>query len=480
MLPQLDRDGPGSRGPRLTALVTLLFTGAALPFAGRMLGDAPSFLPALLAVIGCFDLLSVALLLGEFKDDGDRRLLVMSAAYGWSLVTMLGYAFAFPGVIAPHAPLAITLSMAPWLYIAWHGGFPVLIGLAWAPMPTRWTLPVARARRRNFARFTISIAVLSGIATVAGLTAAAHSLPELIHGLDTSAMTRLTAPWTVPLTALALISASRGTRGRNGPERWAPVVVVVCLADLALTYTAEHRFSVGWYAGRTLTLVAAGLVVLATIATLRRAKGRAQHDALYDSLTELANRRSAYADLELLVAVARRTATPLAVVTFDIDHFKQINDLHGHDRGDLVLQTLGRALPGWLRTSDIAARVGGEEFLLVLPDTGTAGAQHLAEVVRTRVTTLPGLPFTVSLGVGELQPGDTAKELLRRADQALYEAKHNGRNRTATIPGQRTPNVEHGAATGSARSALNTTAPQHAFTADDRKGTIPGGATGSP
>lgn len=433
-------NGVPSRRPLVGAgVATVAFAAAVLPVGGRHLGPTVSFLPAMLAVVACFDVLSVYLLVGEFHDSGDRRMLATSWAYAWSLVTMLAYALAFPGVVSPHPPLAITPSMAPWFYLVWHAGFPVLLGAAWAPWPTPWTAGVPARQRRREGHLTVALASCAAAIVVLALCLSARHLPTLIHGLDTSKMTSLTAPVTLPLTVLALWSAYRGTRRRSGPERWAVIVVLVCLSDLVLTYAARHRYSVGWNAGRSLTLVASGVVLLAAVGALRHAKAQAEHDATVDALTGLANRRSIHRDLQLLIHFSRRAGTCLSVVTFDIDLFKQVNDDAGHEAGDQVLAAIGQALSGWVRISDLAARVGGEEFLVVLPNTGLTGAGVTAERIRLGIQAMrwadPDRHITVSLGVGCLADAtEDMLSLLRRTDAALYTAKHLGRNRTELAP----------------------------------------------
>ncbi len=213
-------------------------------------------------------------------------------------------------------------------------------------------------------------------------------------------------------------------------------MVLVCLSDLVLTYAARHRFSLGWYAGRSLTLVASGVVLLATVGALRRSRSQAQRDALVDGLTGLANRRSAHRDLQLLIDFSRRAGAPLSVISFDIDLFKQVNDQAGHQAGDEVLARIGEALPGWLRVADVVARVGGEEFLVLLPNTDAAGAQLAAEKIRRGVESMTWddvvTPVTVSLGVAAVEDAsEDLNSVLRRVDAALYDAKRRGRNRTA-------------------------------------------------
>jgi diguanylate cyclase (GGDEF)-like protein len=156
--------------------------------------------------------------------------------------------------------------------------------------------------------------------------------------------------------------------------------------------------------------------------------------AATDPLTGLANRRALNDTIKRMLAQAARTGGSLSAIALDLDHFKQINDRHGHDRGDEVLAAAGAALTATLRVSDFVARAGGEEFVVLLPDTGLDGAVVVAENLRAALQALavPGLdgPVTGSFGVA-VYPEDApdADELLRRADRALYAAKANGRNR---------------------------------------------------
>ncbi|MDQ3740891.1 MAG: GGDEF domain-containing protein, partial [Actinomycetota bacterium] len=169
------------------------------------------------------------------------------------------------------------------------------------------------------------------------------------------------------------------------------------------------------------------------IANLRNLRIAQQHAAT-DALTGLANRRSLNDTLTRMLAQAARSGGSLSAVALDLDHFKQINDQNGHARGDAVLAAAATALRTMLRASDFVARSGGEEFVVLLPDTGLDGAMAVAENLRAALLAMavPGLdrPVTGSFGVA-VHPEDArdAGELLRRADRALYLAKRNGRNR---------------------------------------------------
>ena len=153
--------------------------------------------------------------------------------------------------------------------------------------------------------------------------------------------------------------------------------------------------------------------------------------ASQDALTGLANRREFEKRAERASKWARRAHQPVSVVVLDLDHFKSLNDRFGHAEGDAVLRTLGRVLQDAIRPMDLPARMGGEEFALLVPGSDLEAAARFAELVRRKVefTVFPkGLPVTASLGVAQWRPGETLAQVLNRADAALYQAKAAGRN----------------------------------------------------
>ena len=153
--------------------------------------------------------------------------------------------------------------------------------------------------------------------------------------------------------------------------------------------------------------------------------------ATTDSLTGLHNRRAFEHSLSLEVDIVERRSTPLSLVTIDVDHFKQINDNHGHAAGDKALQTIATLLTSSARNIDVVARIGGEEFAVILPNTDAASSLAAAERMRATVANADwsDTPLTISLGIAMLLKSETASSLLARADKALYSAKQNGRNR---------------------------------------------------
>ncbi|MGI9481770.1 MAG: PleD family two-component system response regulator [Hyphomicrobiales bacterium] len=171
---------------------------------------------------------------------------------------------------------------------------------------------------------------------------------------------------------------------------------------------------------------------------LRNSVRKSIEMAVTDPLTGLHNRRYMESHLSALVQSAGNRGKALTLLALDIDHFKQINDTHGHDAGDAVLKEFAKRVRTVVRGDDLACRTGGEEFIIVLPETNMAAACSIAERLRKSISDEPfdiGLPegtfnLTVSIGLSSLDSiAETPGELIKRADIALYEAKRSGRNR---------------------------------------------------
>jgi len=186
--------------------------------------------------------------------------------------------------------------------------------------------------------------------------------------------------------------------------------------------------------------------VLANLRNLALAELRAATDAL----TGLPNRRAIDDHLKRLLAQAGRSLTPMSAILLDLDHFKAINDTYGHERGDEVLAAVGALKRTELRGADFAGRNGGEEFIVMLPDTDRAAAMRVADHLRKAMhsLTLPGVTRAVTASFGVASFPEDALEgatLLRLADRALYAAKQSGRDRVeATSSGSIAPGRDVG------------------------------------
>lgn len=180
---------------------------------------------------------------------------------------------------------------------------------------------------------------------------------------------------------------------------------------------------------------------LGTIVLRRELIQTLEEHAWRDGLTGIANRRAVMEIMTKELSTSRRHSHPIGVLLADVDHFKSVNDTFGHHVGDIVLQETARRLTALARDGDSVGRYGGEEFLFVLHHCSSAGLRAVAERIRTRFSDHPfavkdndhsfGLPITLSLGGAstDAHPDADADELIRLADEALYEAKNAGRNR---------------------------------------------------
>ncbi|MGP8221421.1 MAG: EAL domain-containing protein [Acidimicrobiales bacterium] len=272
-----DADGNGTRaqgGLSFALVLVAVATLAVLPFSSIRLSTEPSFVPAMLALVGCFDLLSALFLLRQFLDTGDRLVLRLSWAYMFSLVVLAGYGAAFPGVLGARPPLGLYPSTAPWLWVAWHTGFPVLLAVALAPRLAGHQSAVPFYLRRRSMRLSIGVCGGTAAACVVIASVLGGHLPVLIHGNNLTALTRIVGPVMLPVVGLATILTWLGTRSRVGPERWAAIAALASMGDVVLTLASRYRYSVGWYAGRTLTIAASAAVLVALLVEFGRVKSQ--------------------------------------------------------------------------------------------------------------------------------------------------------------------------------------------------------------
>ncbi len=220
-----------------------------------------------------------------------------------------------------------------------------------------------------------------------------------------------------------------------------PAIVCDHFNDRDKHWYQLHESSLIWFDGRTvLHSVAVDIDRLKdaqnelseAYALLALKTAELERASVTDALTELFNRRKLDQALQDETERASRYNTPLSLIILDIDHFKIINDTHGHQVGDQVLQAIARILHHKVRSVDIVGRWGGEEFLIICPDTSREGATHLAELLRSLIEAFAfpiGIRNTSSFGVAEFRSGETVRDLVARTDAALYRAKIRGRNR---------------------------------------------------
>jgi diguanylate cyclase (GGDEF)-like protein len=222
---------------------------------------------------------------------------------------------------------------------------------------------------------------------------------------------------------------------------WVPLVVISTARVLQLG--VGRPLSPWLEYGLPLVQAYAAVVLVLGLAyrmlTFRRERDAAQLDAEHDPLTGVLNRAGMMRRLEHAITQSRREGVPLSVLFLDLDHFKRINDTHGHAIGDACLVAVTEAIHEEMQPEQKLGRLGGEEFLLLMPGSNRRHARDLAERIRelvevgcARVRKAP-VGLTLSVGVVECGPHDGAGSLVQRADQAMYQAKHEGRNRVVVL-----------------------------------------------
>ncbi|MDB5997724.1 MAG: diguanylate cyclase [Pseudomonas sp.] len=254
--------------------------------------------------------------------------------------------------------------------------------------------------------------------------------PQRILGLFFRDIQRL-----VPLDALSYLHKASDLRLEFGARGHHSVIY-------SLSHEGEHLGELVFRRNQRFTELELGNLesLLSTLlypmrnALLYRA---ATQSALRDPLTDTGNRIAMDQTLQREIEMSRRHLQPLSLLMLDIDHFKHVNDSHGHSAGDDVLREVAASIKGQLRNVDMVFRFGGEEFLILLSNTGREAAAMVGERLRFAVQAKDYkadgnlIELTVSLGCSTLLPGESAESLLRRADNALYVAKREGRNRLA-------------------------------------------------
>jgi diguanylate cyclase (GGDEF)-like protein/PAS domain S-box-containing protein len=267
------------------------------------------------------------------------------------------------------------------------------------------------------------------------------SFSELWHGLSGVALRERRAVRSHSGTVDDHESAA--VRQRRIRDRAGSILVVPLQTEASLfgTLTAINRPGEADFTDQDTTLLAALASQAAIVIERARLLHELQYQATTDALTQLLNRRAWFDYAERAVAAAQRSQRPLGVILLDADHFKQINDSYGHDVGDLVLQAIAACCRQSVRINDVVGRYGGEEFVILLPDTDAPAAWNIAERIRGVVeaerifTPEATLSATVSLGVATAQGRKIdLSALLTQADRALYSAKQDGRNCVRMAP----------------------------------------------
>lgn len=313
--------------------------------------------------------------------------------------------------------------------IAWCVFVAVGLGAIYVPLRSGWSErfidPALTAAQMVFGVVTVEWGYL-----IAGPVRNVALFPLLLiftFGAFSLGWRRIT--WLTAFAIASLVGCVLALHGaRTGGEAWS-------LDDVDLRFDLTNVLMV-MILLPALSLVAARLSALRSKMSTQRAVltellAKVQQLATHDDLTGLANRRHMLERLTQEQARFQRQGHPFSIAIIDLDHFKQINDAHGHAVGDAVLQAFAAEATSMLRAGDLMSRWGGEEFLLLLPDTRGGPAQASVMRLLERLRTLPqrsGQPLSFSAGVTEHRAGETVAETVARADREMYLAKRAGRN----------------------------------------------------
>jgi len=235
----------------------------------------------------------------------------------------------------------------------------------------------------------------------------------------------------VRVMVLALILLLTGYLGLHAGTQMIGVLQPISAAGLY----AVHAFNV------TIVFAMAAYTARFYYNTVRRAERKLVELATTDSLTGLSNRRNMLVLAQHILARGKRSGEPVSIILADVDHFKQINDRYGHEAGDQVIAHVGMQLAQLCRETDVSARWGGEEFLIMLPNTDVNAAQLVAERIRESARAFSagyrdeGIGYTLSLGVTLVDSNEPLGDAIARADRALYQSKADGRDRVSVVRG---------------------------------------------
>lgn len=344
------------------------------------------------------------------------RVSLVAQALGWSTIVASGYFWDRPLSVLAMACAAASNQLMHQALEGWLGPRPLkrtllLVGVV---------MPVGYAVGFDSYPFRVGWANL-WLALQFGVLAACALWPT--H------RARAKDGWRVLLAlcygVMTLLTATRGILGA-----W--------FTELYPNFTAPHPANVTAQVAANVCLVLTMMAVL--VAWRREVEVKLEEQAYTDALTGLLNRRGWMKHAELTLAHARRNQWNVAVLLLDLDHFKHVNDVYGHELGDRALHLLGRAIHGCLRQSDVSGRMGGEEFVLLLPNIAPPDAQALDQRLRDSFQHLTAdrmqlaLNFSSGLAFCDLQDPEGLKKALIHADGAMYQAKANGRGRLCASP----------------------------------------------
>lgn len=405
----------------------------------------PGFIGAYGTGVFVLELISAILLLSRFRATQRLVFLFLGCAYGWVAIISAPQVFMLMEVSDPMLGIAHASASAAWLWNVWHLGFPIFVIIAMI-FCNDGSFRIDHVDRWFFG--TMAVLLLLAGSTIFLITGNFFALPSLIaeDNRFQALLSSVIGPSVILLTFVGFaITVTRG-RLRDSLFIWLAVAMLASFYEGFVVIHSGERYSHGWYIARLLSLFTSLTVVIAllmeSMALYRKVlqqNFKLEHLATRDELTQLANRRVFEQTLRSEFQRCMRDKVPLSLIMCDVDHFKSYNDNYGHLEGDSCLKLVSNLISNSVhRNIDLAARFGGEEFAILLPETSEEGAAYLAEGMRKRIEQTPVrlktgelIDVTASFGVASMVPGKHSDPngLVQAADQALYGAKDKGRNR---------------------------------------------------
>jgi diguanylate cyclase (GGDEF)-like protein len=423
-------------------------TIALIPISGIRLANFPGFLAAYQTAIIAAYFIAAYLIFAFYRANHSLSSLYLCCGCLYAGVVLLVQSLSFPSSFGSQGMLPGDPQNAVWLWCFWHAALPTSIALY---ALSEWLRPgyVAVHPERTAGWFAVALAWLLA-SSIAAVTVFRESMPLLdIDGSFRDISGMGITPALMAVTVIALLLLWRATGFRTVLHAWLGVALIALLFDNVITVIGGHRLSVGWYVGRIDALISASVMLMIYLGEIKRAylktANSVRHLATANALLEA---KVEQAGLDFLTGLPGRAlftervgslrarnignGTIVAVLLIDLDGFKQVNDTLGHDKGDLVLIQTAEVLRSILRGADIAARFGGDEFVVCL-------FAHFSEVQADMMN----IAGRIVAGVGQLGNGIgcsigvslcnadrlNLESAMRQADEAMYLAKKHGKNR---------------------------------------------------
>ena len=450
----------------VVAVMLLTLTVARHAYGGLAGPHINAFLPITATIWTVAELLTAFLLLSQFQFSGKLGIAIIAAGYGVSGLLTIPYLLFFPGVISDAPPSAGLLQVSVWLWLTWHLLFPTAIAAAHLLDRSLDTSSVPQHRVGRVLRVTGGITVSTSVALFDAIYLMRDRLPVLVvaHGGFSPVFTQVVVPLLVATNAAALGILLVRARKPTMLQTWLGVALLTMLLDGLLNIWSPGRYSIAWYVGKVEALITATVVCFMLLKDVAGMYRRLYRFASRDELTGLRNRRSFNERAASAFGSRAEQTSGIALLIVDVDFFKQYNDRYGHAAGDTVIAAVASSLAtSVVRAEDSVARYGGDEFVILLPGVLLAEGEAVAERVRRRVAELdivhegaPKKALTVSIGIGYCEHDDDVSEaaLFKAADDALYRAKKEGRNRGSCVVVPKTTETLRSVIASSARAVI--------------------------